>query len=181
MNKNKTLVATYKSHTQAEAAVKDLLQSQFDMKNLSIVGRDYLTDEDVVGYYNAGGHMKHWGKLGAFWGGIWGLLFGSGFFFIPALGPLLVAGPLVVGIVGALEEAVGGRNALGAGLCRLGIPKKSVPQYETALRSGKFVVIANGMADEATRARHIINRSDLESLEVYPPSCPVPEPSLAPA
>jgi hypothetical protein len=94
MNKNNSIVAIYPSHTVAEAAIKELQQSGFDMKKLSIVGRDYHTDEHVVGYYNTGDRMKVWGKTGAFWGGLWGFLFGSAFFWIPGLGPLLVAGPL---------------------------------------------------------------------------------------
>ena len=105
-----TVVALFKSHMQAELAVKELQKAGFDMKQLSIVGRDYHTEEHVVGYYNAGDRMKYWGKLGAFWGGIWGVLFGSAFFWIPGVGPLLVAGPLVSAIVGGLEGAtvVGG-------------------------------------------------------------------------
>ena len=93
MTKNSSVVAIYKSHIEAEAAVKELQKSGFDMKKLSIVGRDYHTEEDVVGYYNAGDRMKYWGKLGAFWGGFWGLLFGSAFFFIPGIGPVVVGGP----------------------------------------------------------------------------------------
>ena len=103
MTKSNAVVAIYKSHTEAEAAVKELQQSGFDMKKLSIVGRDYHTDENVVGYYNAGDRMKYWGKMGAFWGGIWGLLFGSAVFLIPGVGPLVVAGPLVGWIVGGLK------------------------------------------------------------------------------
>jgi hypothetical protein len=97
MTKNNSVVAIYKSHTDAEAAIKELAQSGFDMKKLSIVGRDYHTDENVVGYYNNGDRMKYWGKVGAFWGGFWGFLFGAGFFWIPGLGPLLVAGRWSVG------------------------------------------------------------------------------------
>jgi len=85
MTKNNSVVAVFKSHTEAETAVKELQQSGFDMKKLSIVGRDYHTDENVVGYYNNGDRMKYWGKLGAFWGGFWGLLFGSAFFFVPGV------------------------------------------------------------------------------------------------
>ena len=48
MNKNNSIVAFYPSHTAAEAAVKELQNSGFDMKKLSIVGRDYHTDEQVV-------------------------------------------------------------------------------------------------------------------------------------
>jgi hypothetical protein len=50
MSKNNSVVAIFKSHTEAETAVKELQQAGFDMKKLSIVGRDYHTDENVVGY-----------------------------------------------------------------------------------------------------------------------------------
>ena len=72
------------------------------MRRLSIVGQGYHTDEQVVGYYNTGDRMKYCGKTGAFWGGFWGLLFGSAFFAIPGIGPILVAGPLVAWIVAAV-------------------------------------------------------------------------------
>src|SRR5579863_4666258 len=161
ITQNNSVVATYKSHTDAEAAVKELQQSGFDMKKLSIVGRDYHTDENVIGYYNAGDRMKYWGKTGAFWGGIWGLFFGSAFFFMPGIGPLVVAGPLVSWIIGVLEGAavVGGLSALGAGLFSLGIPKDSILQYETALKAGQFVVIAHGTDIETAQAKKILKNS----------------------
>ena len=133
MSETNSVVAIYETHTQAEEAVKELQRSGFDMKKMSIVGKDYHTDEHVVGYYNAGDRMKYWGKQGAFWGGIWGMLFGAAFFAIPGIGPVLVAGPLVAWIIGALEGAVvvGGLSALGAGLYSIGIPKNSVVKYES--------------------------------------------------
>ena len=172
MNKNKSIVAIYPSHTSAETAVKELQQSGFDMKKLSIVGRDYHTDEHVVGYYNAGDRMKYWGKLGAFWGGFWGLLFGSAFFFIPGVGPLMLAGPLVGWLVGALEGAVvvGGTSALGAALFSIGIPKDSILQYETALKTDKFVVIAHGSADDVAQAQEILKRTSPEALDQHQPA-----------
>ena len=183
MNKNNSIVAVYPSHKAAEAAIKELQQSDFDMKKLSIVGRDYHTDEHVVGYYNAGDRMKHWGKMGAFWGWIWGCLFGSAFFFIPGIGPLLVAGPLVVWIVGALESAVvvGGLSAIGAGLYGLGIPKNSVLKFETALKTDKFVLVAHGSADEVAHAQEILDRTDAESLEHHQASTTNAKPSLVKA
>lgn len=144
MNKNTSIVAISPSHTAAEVAVKEF------MKKLSIVGRDYHTDENVVGYYNTGDQMKVWGKTGAFWGGLWGLLFGFALFWVSGFGSLWVAGPLVSWIVGAMEGAivVGGLSAIGAGLYSLGIPKDSILWYETALKAGKFVLIAHGSMDE---------------------------------
>jgi hypothetical protein len=167
MNKNDSIVATYASHPAAETAVKELQQSGFNMKKLSIVGREYHTDEQVVGYYNAGDRMKYWGGVGAFWGWIWGCLFGSAFFLIPGLGPLVVAGPLVGWIIGALESAVvvGGISALGAGLVSLGIPKDSILKYETALKNDKFVLIAHGSADEIASAKDILSGTQPETLD----------------
>ena len=158
MSETNAVVAIYDSHSQAEEAVKELQRSGFDMKKLSIVGKDYHTEEHVVGYYNTGDRMKYWGKLGAFWGGLWGMLFGAAFFAIPGLGPVLVAGPLVAWIVGALEGAVvvGGLSALGAGLYSIGIPKDSVVKYETAIKSDKFLVLAHGTADEVAKVKDIM-------------------------
>ena len=167
MNKNNSIVAIYPSHTAAETTIKELQQSGFDMKKLSIVRRDQHTDEHVIGYYNVGDRMKYWGKMGAFWGGIWGWLFGSAFFLIPGIGPLVVAGPLVGWIIGALEGAVvvGGLSAVGAGLYSLGIPKDSILRYERALKTDKFVLIAHGSMDEITRAKEILNGTNPETLE----------------
>ena len=113
MQDTNAVIAVYDNHSAAEEAVKELQKSGFDMKKLSVVGKDYHTDEQVVGYYNAGDRMKHWGKWGAFWGGFWGLLFGAAFFWVPAIGPVLVAGPLAASIVAGLENAVvvGGSSA----------------------------------------------------------------------
>jgi hypothetical protein len=151
-------IAIFDKHTQAEAAVGALQQSGFDMKALSIIGKDYEMDEHVVGYYTTGDRVKYWGKNGAFWGGIWGLLFGSAFFMIPGIGPLVAAGPIVAWIVGALEGAaiIGGMSAIGAALYSSGIPKKSVIQYETSLKAGKFVLVAHGTPEEVTRAKAIL-------------------------
>ena len=139
------------------------------MKKLSVVGKDYHTEENVVGFYNAGDRMKFWGKLGAFWGGLWGILFGSAFFVIPGLGQLVVLGPLVMIIVGALQGAVvtGGLTALGAGLYSIGIPKDSIIKYETALKSDKFLVIAHGPASDVAKAKSILESTSKEDLVVH--------------
>jgi hypothetical protein len=166
---NHTVVATYPSRTAAEAAIKELQHSGFNMKRLSVVGSYHHTDEHVIGYYNTGDRVKWWGENGAFWGGLWGFLFGSALFWIPGLGPLLVAGPLVSLIVGALEGAVvaGGLSAIGAGLYGLGIPNDSILRYDTALKTDKFVLIANGSEDDAARAKEILDRTKPETLDFH--------------
>jgi len=169
MKENNSIVAIYSSHTSAEIAVKVLQESGFDMKELSIVGRDYHTDEHVVGYYNAGDRMKVWGKTGAFWGALWGFMFGPAFFWIPGIGPLLVAGPMISWIIAGLESAiaVGGMSVIGAGLCSIGIPKNSIIRYETEIKTGKFVLVANGSVDEIIKAKDILNATKPLVLEEH--------------
>jgi len=161
MTENSAVVAVYDTHEGAEAAVKELQRAGIDMRTLSIIGKDTHTDEQVTGYYNAGDRMKFWGKAGAMWGGFWGLLFGSAFFAIPGIGPVLVAGPVVAWIVGALEGAVvvGGVSAIGAGLFGMGIPKDSVINYETALKTDKYVLLVSGTARDVEKARDVIENT----------------------
>ena len=80
MAEHNAVVGVYNAHTEAEAAVKALQKSEFDMPTVSLVGKDSHTVEHVIGCYNAGDRMQFWGKLGALWGGWWGLLFGSACF-----------------------------------------------------------------------------------------------------
>ena len=169
MSEKNSVVAIFETHNQAEDAVRELQKGGFDMKKLSIVGKDYHTDEHVVGYYNTGDRMMYWGKLGAFWGGFWGLLFGSAFFWIPGIGQVLVAGPLVMWIVGALEEAalVAGVSAIGAGLYSIGIPKNSILQYETEVKNGKLLLVAKGTADEVERAKDLLHQTGAEIATVH--------------
>ena len=84
---------------------------------------------------------------------------------------MLFAGPIVSYIVGALEGAVvaGGLGALGAGLYSLGIPKNSIIQYETAVKSGKYVLIAHGSDMETIHAREILKNTNPETLAEHQP------------
>jgi hypothetical protein len=170
MPKNNSIIAVYPSHTAADEAIKAIKDSGFDIRKLSLVARDFHTDEHVVGYYHTGDRMKAWGTIGAFWDWLWGIFLGSAFFVIPGLGPILVAGPLVGWIVGGLEGALvmTGLNAMGAALFGIGIPKDSILRYETAVKAGKFVLIIHGSPEEAHKAKEILGRTGPESLEHHP-------------
>jgi len=162
-------VAVCKTHTEAEKVVKELQQSGYDMKKLSIIGKDYHEEDKIKGYYNTGDRMKKWGGLGAFWGGIWGFIFGAGFFFIPGIGQVAMGGYIVSSLVGALEGVVvvGGLSAFGAALWSIGIPKDSVIDYEEALKADKFLVIAHGTAEDVKKAKEIMDQTHKVETAVY--------------
>jgi hypothetical protein len=170
-SKDNSVVAIYAQHSDAENAINLLKKDNFDIKKLAILGKGYHTEEDVVGYYSTGDRMKHWGKMGAFWGGLWGLLAGSAFFLIPGVGPVMVAGSAVAWIVTALESAavVGGLSALGAGLYSQGISKGSALKYESSIKAGKYLLIAHGTSAEADTARRILAGTDAEEINIHQP------------
>jgi hypothetical protein len=169
MEKTDTVVAVFADHKAAEAAVKKLTEAGFEMKNLSIVGKGYHTDEKVVGFYNAGDRIKFWGTRGAFWGGLWGMFFGGLFLTIPVVGHVVVLGYLASMAIYGIENAivVGGMSALGAALYGIGVPKDSVIQYETALKADSFLVMAHGAAEEVARAKTILGTANPSRLDVH--------------
>lgn len=152
MGERNAVVAICTTHTEAEAVVKELKQAAFNVKKLSIVGKDYHTDKHVVGYYDTGDErMKYWGTA------------------IRGIGPVLIAGPLLMWVLSALEETVvtGGVTAIGAALNNLGIPKDSVLNYETALRSSKFILMAHGTPEEVAHAQCIIQTKRARSIDTH--------------
>jgi len=169
MPERSSAVGVFGNHQDAENAVKELQKSGYDMKKLSVVGKGYHTEENVVGYYNTGDRMAAWGKFGLFWGSIWGLVFGSAFFIIPGLGPVMVGGPMVSWIIGALETAgvTSGLTAFGGALAGIGIPKDGILKYETALKASKFVLVIHGSAQEVEAARNILMTNQAEEANVH--------------
>ena len=94
---------------------------------------------------------------------------------IPGIGPLVAFGPIVAWIAAGLESAVvvGGVSAIGAGLYSVGIPKDSVVQYETSLKTGKFMLVFNGTPDEVTHVKESLARSGASDTQLHLADAPV--------
>jgi hypothetical protein len=172
MHDAETIVAVFSQHPEAEKAVKTLAANGFDIKNLSLVGKGYHTDEKVIGFYNTGDRIKLWGTRGAFWGGCWGLFFGGLFITTPVIGPVAVLGYLAAMIATAVENAVlvGGFSAIGAALFRIGIPRDSVLRYETDVKADRFLVMALGAPEDISRAKEMLRAIKPSRLNVHPSS-----------
>ncbi len=162
MEHTKTACYVFNTHVEAEDAIGLLSRSGFDVKTLSLVGKGYHTEEHPLGFYTVGDRIRSWGGTGAFWGGIWGLLLAPAIFFLPGVGLVAMAGPFVTALVGALEGAVvvGGLSALGAALTQLGVPKDQVIKYETDIKMDKYVLMVHGSAEEADKARAVLQNSN---------------------
>lgn len=156
-------VYLFDTHADAEDAIRALSEAGFDMTQLSLVGKGCHTEEQAMGFYTAGDRIKSWGGRGAFWGGLWGILFSPAVFVLPGIGLLALAGPIVVALVSALEGAVvvGGLSALGAAMMQVGVPHDQAIRYESALKVDKYVLLIHGTAVEAAQARSVLSRLEI--------------------
>jgi hypothetical protein len=175
MNDNSVAVAIYGTSDQAETALRELFRRGFDMSKVSLAGREKSADAEVTAFYNINGHMQYWGGPRAFWGEVWNWLSGSAVFLIPAVGPVLVAGPMVSWILATLESSVSmeGFSTIGRGLRSLGIPKCIVVDYERELMLGKLILVAHGTDDTAASARTILRGTPSELLEQHELTAPL--------
>lgn len=169
MDNPDTIIATFEDHNGAEGAIKKLTAGGLAMKQLTVIGKGYHTEENVVGFYNVGDRVRFWGTRGAFWGGLWGLFFGGLFMSIPVVGHVVVLGYLASMVFSGVETAAvaGSLSALGAAMFSIGIPKNSVIQYETALKADNFLVMVHGTPEEAIRGRAILGIEKPTRLDVY--------------
>ena len=148
----------FNSHIEAENATKLLSRNGFDIKKLSIIGKGYHCEEHPIGFYTASDKIKLWGTTGAFWGGLWGLLFLPAVFYLPGFGLIAMAGPFVSVLISALEGAVvvGGLSALGAALTQIGVPEDEVLKYEMDIKADKFLLIVHGALEDHEKVRAVL-------------------------
>jgi len=159
------LVAVYRSPDQAEGAIRFLRNCGHEIKHLSIIGQEYATEERPIGFINTGDRMLSWGKFGAYWGSIWGLLFGSAMLFVPGLGYILFGGWLVAALEGAAVG--GGIAALGAALASIGMPSDEVRTYQQALHAGRFLVVVHGTEADVRRVKVVLSSTPATSIEAF--------------
>jgi uncharacterized membrane protein len=176
MNSTGITIAVYESHDLAERAVKSLRNAGIPLRKISIVGKDVHSEEHAIGFFNMGDRAKFFGKFGAFWGTMAGILLGSFVMFVPVFGHIVVLGPLAATVVSGIEgAAVGGAaGALIGALSGLGVPKDSAIRYQKAIEADKFLVAVQGSAEDVTLACAVLRPTSPASLESHSPAEPVP-------
>jgi hypothetical protein len=169
MSNDDSLLCISDTHAAAEHAIRALSASGFDLTKLSLIGKGYHSEEHPLGFYTSVDKMKAWGGVGAFWGGLWGLLLAPAAFVLPGLGLVAMGGPVVAALFAALEGAVllGGASAIGAALTMIGVPEDLKIKYETALKAEQYVLILHGDAAEVAKARTVVGKAGF-SMGTHP-------------
>jgi hypothetical protein len=173
------LVALFDRQPEAERSVQMLIERDFPMDMLSVLGKGESGGDDPLGLYysSVGERMKGWGSMGAFWGGLWGLLAGAaGLFVIPGIGPVLAAGPVVEAIAAALAGAgLGGGAMAGAAAAsqltvamhRSGVPEEKLEILQNAIEQGHYLLMLRLDEKEAAKWQALLGHAGARMVDVY--------------
>jgi uncharacterized membrane protein len=148
------VIAVYDSIDEAQRAVEKLVEEGIPAENISIVGQGLQSEVKIHGFVTTGDMAKQGAGMGAVFGGLMGFLFGTAFFFIPGVGPLVVLGPLVDTLVGAAEGALAG--GLFGALFGTILEQEHIPKYEQYVRAGKYLLVAQGDPELAEHAHEVL-------------------------
>lgn len=150
-----TIIAICDSHSDAINAVSILKDSNFNSKQLSIIGKaDKAKDAVVMDDKKIMDVAGTEAGVGAVLGSALGILAGVGIFAIPGLGFLYGAGALVGGIAGFDFGLIGG--GLVSALTVAGIKVSETQKYDEQIKEGKFLVIVQGTEDEINNAAKLL-------------------------
>lgn len=180
-NEYVTVVGIFQSHTDAQAAVRELSAQNLRVDDVSVVERDasrfdessdyaaaeyeyrqYTTEE--LGNETLGGMV-----LGSLVGGTLGTLAGLGALVIPGIGPIVAAGPLVGALVGGTSGAITGTIA-GALIEAFEIPEEHATIYERRLGEGRSLVAAHVDRADAPAVRRIFAEQKAERFDWAEPT-----------
>ena len=169
MSHESSVVAVFHHIDEAEAAVQELGKGGFPIQHVSIIAKNLGTEKKVHGYVTSCDVAKSAAKTGAWVGGIFGLLVGAAFLWVPGVGPLVVAGSLTSALLGGVEGAVTGAAFTGllGWLTSIGISKEHILKYEESIKAGKYLVVAHGSADDAKKAKAILEGTRPTQLTVH--------------
>ena len=150
-----TTIGIYDDHDAAVAAVGQLKDAGYAVNQLSIIGltqtevvdeNDHVIPENPISVAGLG--------TGVALGTAVGVLTGVGIFAIPGLGFLFGAGALVGAIAGFDFGLIGG--GIASVLTTVGVNDENAKRYDDVLRRGKFLVVAEGTAEEVLHARDLL-------------------------
>lgn len=153
-----SLVAVYETHDNALNAIRELIGSGFNQKEVSLLSKAELVNNHIHVQTNQSPEVAEV-SIGVTAGAVIGVLTGVGIFAIPGLGFLYGAGALIGAIAGFDLGLIGG--GVVAIFTSLGVEGINAVKYEKHLNEGKFLVFVQGESDKVSKAQSILHANKL--------------------
>lgn len=166
--------AVYTHENQALRVIEHLIEKDFLMDRIAILGKRLSKGDDLLCIYypSPKEKMKVWGLRGVIFGAIWGLIAGvigalsapdaSGAINMESLLRASAAAIIYSAIVGGAMAAGAAFSQVAAALHRMGIPQEQLKQLEKAIRDDKYVIVIHGSRNELEPFRYRIEHSGAE-------------------
>lgn len=175
------VIGVFTDRQRARESVEEIIEDDFPMDFLSLLGKGESAGDDPLGIYyeGPGERIKAWGKHGAFWGALWGLFASAaGMFVLPGVGSIFAIGPVVEAIAAAVTSAtvaagtMAGAAAisqLAVALHRMGVPQARLQHYHDEITIGHYVILLRcGDEEEALRWQTKLKWYGAREPEVFP-------------
>jgi cation transport regulator ChaB len=96
--------------------------------------------------------------------------------FIPFIGSVVAAGPITAVLLGAASGAIAGSAGAGlaSALATLGMPKEKAAVYETRVKAGEFLLMAEVPADKSGEYQLLIESAGGEEIHINDSTLPRP-------
>lgn len=163
----KTLVALYDNVENASRVVSLLTREGIRANDINMLAGDpdrrYAGQIGVAGSSPEAEAAGQGAVAGGVLGGVIGMLVGLGAFAVPGLGPILAAGPLAAGLVGAAVGAAGG--GLIAALVEWGIGEEEAEFYLEGVRRGGTLVAVRTTDEQAGAVAALLDQPGLVDIE----------------
>ncbi len=173
------MAIVYRHENQALRTVEYLIQKDFLMDRISIMGKKLTVSkgDDVLGIYYPHPHerMKKWVKWGLIIGAAWGLIATlistlaslEGFSQAKLINTLLWT-TTYSAAVGGIAAAGAAFSQISTVLHRMGIPKEQLKQLKKAIKDEKYVIVLLGSREELDPFRYKIEHSGAELFLDFP-------------
>jgi cation transport regulator ChaB len=174
----KTITAVFKEESQIDEVIRRLIDRGVSRDHISVMGRNFQSQTRIAGFITKKdvilGGLRSGAIFGSLFGSFLSLLTGVGVLFIPFVGSVVAAGPISAVLLGAATGALAGSAGAGlaSALATLGMPEDKATLYQTRLKAGEFLLMAEVKSDRSGEYQLLMESAGGE--EIYTADQPLP-------
>lgn len=178
----RTITAVLKEEQQIDNVVRRLIDRGVPQDHISVMGQNFQSESRISGFISKKdvvlGGLRTGAVFGSLFGSLLSLFTGVGVLFIPFIGSVVAGGPITSVLLGAASGALAGSAGAGlaSALATLGMPKEKAAVYETRVKAGEFLLMAEVPANKTGEYQLLIESAGGEEIHVNESTLPRPCP-----
>ena len=179
---DRTITAVLQEEKQVDSVVRRLIDRGVPQDHISVMGQNFQSQTRIAGFISKKdvilGGLRTGAVFGSLFGSLLSLFTGVGVLFIPFIGSVVAAGPITAVLLGAASGALAGSAGAGlaSALATLGMPEEKAAIYETRVKAGEFLLMAEVPFDKTGEYQLLIESAGGEEIHVNESILPRPCP-----